>query len=226
MKLLALIPARGGSKRIPRKNIRPFCGKPLLQWTIEAAQSAACIDQIVVSTDDLEIAEVARAGGAEVPFMRPTELATDDSPSISTVLHTLHQLPAMSDIILLQPTSPLRSGADIDGIFSHRNYLGCANMVSVVQTSKHPAWAYNLSSDWLIQPIVSSGFNRNRQDLPPAYMLNGALYLASREFLLKEKTFLTPNTAAYVMPPERSPDIDTPIDWQWAEFLMASQKLT
>jgi N-acylneuraminate cytidylyltransferase len=113
MSLLALIPARGDSKEIPRKNIKEFCGKPLIAWAIEAAQKASGIDRIVLSTEDHEIAEVAQKWGAEVPFMRPAELAGDDTPGIEPVLHALEQLPTFDEVLLLQPTSPLRTAEDI-----------------------------------------------------------------------------------------------------------------
>lgn len=224
MTLLALLPARGGSKGIPRKNIRLFCGKPLLQWSIDAALQAACVDQVVVSTDDPEIAEVAKAGGAEVPFLRPAELAGDTTSSIAPVLHAIEQLPQVSDVLLLQPTSPLRTSADLDGIVALRQHGGRESAVSLTPTSKHPAWMYSLSPDHQLESLLQLDDAHSRQQLPPAYVLNGALYLASRAFLLREQAFITPETVGYVMPAERSVDIDTPLDWQWAEFLMEKQQ--
>ena len=223
MTLLALIPARGGSQRIPRKNIRPFCGKPLLHWTIEAALASACVDQVVVSTEDPEIAEIADAGGAEVPFFRPAELATDGAPGIAPVLHALEQLPQVSDVLLLQPTSPLRTSADIEAIVALRQQFGLESAVSLTPSVKHPAWMYRLSPDQRLEPMLQLDGADCRQHLTPAYVLNGALYLVSRAFLLREKTFITPETLGYVMPAERSVDIDTPLDWRWAEFLMEQQ---
>lgn len=224
MRLLALIPARGGSKGIPRKNIRPFCGKPLLQWSIDAALAAVCVDQVVVSTDDPEIAEVAKAGGAEVPFLRPLELATDTASGIAPVLHALDQLPEVSDVLLLQPTSPLRISADIEAIVALRQQAGRESAVSITPSAKHPAWMYSLSDDQRLEPLLQVDGAHCRQQLPPAYVLNGALYLASRDFLLREQAFIANNTVGYVMPAERSVDIDTPLDWQWAEFLMEQQQ--
>ena len=223
MTLLALIPARGGSKGIPRKNIRPFCGKPLLHWTIGAALTSASVDQVLVSTEDQEIADVAKAGGAEVPFLRPAELATDDAPGIAPVVHALEKLPHVSDVLLLQPTSPLRNSADIDSIVAMRKQLGAESAVSVTPCTKHPAWMYGLSDVQRLNPILPFDGGHCRQHLPTAYVLNGALYLASRNFLLREQAFISPETVGYVMPPERSVDIDTLLDWQWAQLLMEQQ---
>lgn len=220
MTLLALIPARGGSKRIPRKNIRQFCGKPLLQWSIDVALGAACVDQVVVSTDDPEIAEVAKAGGAEVPYLRPAELSSDTARGIAPVLHALEQLPQVSDVLLLQPTSPLRTSADLEAIVALRKQAGRDSAVSLTLSAKHPAWMYSLGSNQRLVPLVQLDGSHCRQQLSSAYVLNGALYLASREFLLQEQSFIREDTVGYLMSAERSVDIDTPLDWQWAEFLM------
>lgn len=223
MSLLALIPARGGSKGIPRKNIRPFCGKPLLQWSIDVALSASSVDRVVVSTDDPEIAEVALVSGAEVPFLRPPELASDTAPGIGPVLHALEQLPEVSSVLLLQPTSPLRAVEDVDSIVALHRQFGDVAVVSVTPSSKHPAWMFSLSPQQVIEPLLELPGVSCRQELPPAYVLNGALYLASRPLLEQNKAFLTPQTVGYVMPPERSVDIDTLMDWHWAEFLLSTQ---
>jgi len=219
LSILALIPARANSKGIPRKNIRPFCGRPLLQWSIDAALAADCVDHVVVSTDDPEIAEVAQAGGAEVPFLRPAELATDTAPGIAPVLHALEQLAQMNDVLLLQPTSPLRTSADIEAIVALREQAGSESAVSITPSAKHPAWMYSLCENQWLEPLIPLDGAHCRQQLPPAYVLNGALYLASRNFLLREKSFIRHDTVAYVMPAERSVDIDNQLDWTWAEFL-------
>lgn len=224
MTTVALIPARGGSKGIPRKNIRPFCGKPLLQWTIDAALASDCVTQVVVSTDDLEIAHLARSCGAEVPFLRPAELATDSAPGIAPVLHALELLPQVTDVLLLQPTSPLRTSADIEAIAALRQQAGRRSAVSLTPSAKHPAWMYSLRQDQQLDPLLQLDGAHCRQQLPPAYVLNGALYLASRDFLLREQAFIGADTVGYVMTAERSVDIDTPLDWQWAEFLMELQQ--
>ena len=223
MSILALIPARGGSKGIPRKNIRSICGKPLLQWAIEVALAAPSVNRVVVSTDDPEIADVACAGGAEVPFLRPSELASDTAPGIAPVLHALQQLPEVSAVLLLQPTSPLRRVEDVEAIVALHRQAGHDAVVSVTPSSKHPAWIFGLSPAQVLEPLMVLPDAACRQQLPPCYALNGALYLASRSFLERERSFLTSDTVGYVMPPERSVDIDNPLDWQWAEFLMHQQ---
>ena len=222
MTILALIPARGGSKGIPRKNIREFCGKPLLQWSIDAALESESIDHIVVSTDDAEIAELAISCGAQVPFMRPSEHATDSAPGIAPVIHALDNLPQVSDVLLLQPTSPLRTCEDIDCIISLRKQAEVQS--AITQSPNHPAWMYSLDEDQRLQPMMGHMKPANRQQLPSAYVLNGALYLATRSFLMSEYSFVNDQTIPYVMPVERSVDIDTFLDWKWAEFLMGQQK--
>lgn len=224
MTTIALIPARGGSKGIPRKNILAFCGKPLIQWSIDVALQSPSIDRVIVSTDDLEISEIALAGGAEVPFLRPNEFATDSAPGISTVMHALDQMPDVTDLLLLQPTSPLRTCFDINSIFARRQQLGSESAVSVAQSPKHPAWMYTVNDQNLMNPILINDVAFCRQYLSPVFILNGALYLATRSFLLREKKFISDETVAYVMPQERSVDIDTPLDWRWGEFLMQYYK--
>lgn len=219
MSLLALIPARGGSKGIPRKNIQLFCGKPLLQWTIDVALASPSVNRVVVSTDDSEIAELACAGGAEVPFLRPPELASDTAPGIAPVMHALQQLPEVSDLLFLQPTSPLRRVEDVEGIVAMHRQASSVSVVSVTPSSKHPAWMFDLSPKQVLEPLIALPNVSSRQQLPTAYVLNGACYLASRSFFEEERRFITSQTLGYVMPPERSVDIDTPLDWKLAEFL-------
>jgi len=220
MTLLALIPARGGSKGIPRKNIRPFCGKPLIQWTIDLALSSHLVDRVVVTTDDLEIAECARSCGADVPFLRPKHLATDTASGIAPVLHALEQLPDVDEVLLLQPTSPLRQLIDINNISKIFRQFPGSSIVSVTPTSKHPSWMFTLSHDHILEPILGALNTSPRQNLQSTYVMNGALYLASRSFLVTERSFLSSSTLGYVMPQQRSVDIDTMLDWQWGEFLM------
>ena len=220
MSIFALIPARGGSKGIPRKNIKELCGKPLIAWSIEAAQKASSVDQIVVSTDNEEIADIARSYGAEVPFLRPAELAQDDTPGIATVHHALEQFTAVKQLLLLQPTSPLRSAEDIDGIVKmfqkHKNQ----SAVSICESPKHPNWMLNFGEDGTLSRFMDAPIATRRQDLPKIYVANGALYLANSEWLRHACNFVSPETIGYLMPPERSADIDTPLDWEWIEFLM------
>ena len=208
MSFLALIPARGGSKGILRKNIRHFCGKPLLFWSVKAALETSGIDQVVVSTDDPEIAAVAKAAGADVPFMRPSDLAGDLSSGISVVLHALDQLHSVDDLLLLQPTSPLRTSNDIEAIIKLRMQSKVESAVSVTRCSKHPAWMYSLDDRNYMSAFLPSLQANCRQELSLAYYLNGAMYLATRDFLLCHRSFLGPSTVGYVMPEARSIDID------------------
>jgi len=224
MSLLALIPARGGSKGIPRKNIIPFCGKPLLQWSIDVALQAKGVDRLVVSTDDPEIAELALAGGADVPLIRTPELATDTASGMMPVFHALQLMPEVSEVLLLQPTSPLRQVQDVEAIIEMHRKDGRDAVVSVTLSNKHPSQLYSISPAQVLDPFVPSTGATCRQQIPHAYALNGALYVASRSFLERERSFVAPSTTGYVMPPERSLDIDSPLDWEWGEFLMHRQK--
>lgn len=225
MSVLAIIPARGGSKGIPRKNIKALAGKPLISWTINSAKQALCIDRTIVSTEDHEIASVARELGAEVPFMRPAELAADDTPGIAPVLHAISQLPGYDWVLLLQPTSPLRSTGDIDGIWQLCQERGALSAVSVSEVEKHPYWMYLCNSAQRLEPFIKGRPNvTQRQNLQPAYALNGALYLAKTDWLLEQQDFIGPETLGYIMPPDRSVDLDTPLDWRWVEFLIEKVK--
>lgn len=220
MNLLALVPARGGSKGIPRKNIKQIAGKPLIAWTIEAALRSRHIADVVVSTEDAEIGEVARQYGALTPFVRPAQLARDDTPGIDPVLHALSVLPGYDAVLLLQPTSPLRATGDIDGCIAFAEAHKAPCVVSVVQSDKHPYWMYRLDEERHLQPLTDVPKAMCRQDLPPVYLVNGALYLARTAWLQNEHAFISPETLGYEMPPDRSVDLDSPIDWKLAELLL------
>lgn len=223
MATLALIPARGGSKGIPRKNVLPIAGKPLIAWTIEAARSVRGVDAVVVSTDDPEIAEVARHAGADVPFMRPVELAADDTPGIAPVLHALEALPQYDSLILLQPTSPLRRREDIEGALALAEERQRASVVSVCEVGDHPAWMYRLGADDTLDPIFPTPDVTRRQDLSPVYILNGAIYFAHASWLRARQSFIGPDTLGYTMTEEDSVDIDGPLDWRLAELLLTER---
>lgn len=220
MTLLALIPARGGSRGIPGKNIRPLAGKPLIAHTIVAAQQVPKIDRVVVTTDDPAIADVAQKWGAEVPFLRPPELAADNTPAIDAVFHAMEQYPEVDKVLLLQPTSPLRSSADIEGILAFQRERQCPSVVSVSASTKHPQWSYRLGPTGELDPFLPPNPAKCRQQLEPAYALNGALYLCENAWLQNQRSFVGPGTLGYPMPPERSVDIDTYLDWLWAETLL------
>ncbi len=209
-KVLALITARGGSKGLPGKNIRPVQGRPLLAYTVDAARGAASVDRVVLSSDDEAIMQAARDCGCEVPFTRPAHLATDMATSIDVVLHALDALPGHGIVILLQPTSPMRTAADIDAACRQLLDSGAPACVSVTLAEQSPYWMYRVSDSQHLQPLLElpPGATR-RQDLPPVYTLNGAIYVARTDWLRRSRTFVKAETVAYRMPAERSIDIDT-----------------
>lgn len=219
-KVLALIPARGGSKGIPGKNIIPLAGKPLLGWTVEAAQACAAIDEIVLSTDDEAIAETGRRLGASVPFMRSASLATDEASTMDVVFDALDRLPGFDVVVLLQPTSPLRTAADIDACLALLDSaLAC---VSVRPAGDHPYLTFRVDDQHQLVPFASvpEGQSLRRQDLPGAWCLNGAVYVADIPWLRAQRSFISALTVAYAMPAERSMDIDTPADLRAAEDVL------
>jgi CMP-N,N'-diacetyllegionaminic acid synthase len=224
VRTLGLIPARGGSKGIPRKNVKLIAGKPLIVWTIEAALRSSLLDAVVVSTDDPEIAEVARCAGAQVPFMRPAELAQDKTPGIDPVLHALAQLPQFDSVLLLQPTSPLRNTDDIDACLRLATQQHAPSVVSVSEPDTHPYWTYRLTGGQTLERFIAAEPAARRQDLPAAVALNGALYFADANWLRRSGGLVGTETLAYVMPRERSIDLDTPLDWKFAELLLKEQK--
>ncbi len=223
MKIIALIPARGGSKGVPRKNIRPLAGKPLIAWSIAAAKAAPSIARIVVSTDDAEIAEVAKAAGAEVPFLRPASLAEDATPDYPVCLHALDQLDAADVVVWLRPTAPLRTASDIENAIAILNERGADSVRSVVASKAHPYWMKSLD-DGLLSAFIpgKDEFSHpQRQKLPPVFMLNGAVDVMRSAVVRTSGGLWGQRVAAYVMPPERSIDIDTLQDFKRAEELLA-----
>lgn len=222
-RVLAVIPARGGSKGVLRKNIRPLAGKPLIAWTIEAARQSRYIDYVAVSSEDIEIIDVARAWGAEIPFVRPASLACDETLGIEPVMHAISELPGYDYVVLLQPTSPLRVAADIDACLKRCNELGAPSCVSVVEPDHHPFWMFQLDHAGRLEPLFPDRPAR-RQDLPPVFALNGAVYVADTKWLKAKKSFLAAGCCGYPMPMARSIDIDTIGDFQHAEQLLEERK--
>ena len=224
--LLAIIPARGGSKGFPGKNIKKLCGKPLIAWSIEQAKSCDNIDRIVISTDDESIANVAKQYGTEVPFMRPAELATDTASTVDVIFHVFDWYKKYEDfepeyILLLQPTSPLRAVTDIKGAIQTLKDKDARAVVSVCETDHHPWWSNILPEDSNMKDFLRPDIlNKRRQELPVFYRLNGALYLTDSEYLLTHNGFIGPKTFAYKMPKTRSVDIDSAIDFKLAELLL------
>jgi len=220
MNTFALIPARGGSKGISRKNIKIIAGKPLIVWTIEAALRSSLLSGVVVSTDELEIAEVARRAGAQVPFMRPAGLAQDQTPGLDPVLHAFDQLPQFDSVLLLQPTSPLRPTEDIDGCLNLATQKKAPSVVSVTEADTHPYWTYRLNADQTMARFVDEAPVARRQDLPAVFSLNGAMYFANANWLRCSGSLVNAETLAYVMSKEHSVDLDTPLEWKFAELLL------
>lgn len=212
-KVLGLIPARGGSKGVPRKNVRIAAGKPLIAWTIEAARNSRYLDRVVLSSDDPEIISVAESYGCEAPFVRPATLAEDGTPAMDVILNALEQLPGYDYLALLQPTSPLRTAEDIDAAIEQCVRQGVPVVVSVTEAEQNPAWMFRLDGAARLEPVVPSHMQTpRRQDLPPVYVLNGAVYVANVQWLVSNRTFLSEETRGYVMPASRSLDIDTERD--------------
>ena len=220
LRTLGIIPARGGSKGIPRKNLKRLGTKPLIAWTIEQALGASLLDDIIVTTEDDEIADISKRWGAKVPFMRPLELAQDTTPGIDVILHALDYAQDFTRILVLQPTSPFRTSDDIDGIIQYSEDKQAPSVVSITPAPKHPYWSYSLSDEKLIPLLNIDASKKTRQELPDAFNLNGALYLAEIEWLKRTKTLIHDTTLGYVMPAARSIDLDTELDWLWAEFLL------
>ena len=222
--VLAIMPARGGSKGVLRKNIREVSGKPLIVWTIEAAKQSKHIDRLILSSEDSEIIKIAEEWGCEVPFVRPKELAQDDTPGIDPVIHAINFLPEQYDyVVLLQPTSPLRTVDDIDGCIQKCIDIGAPACISVTEPDKSPFWMYTLGEkDQLISLFPQNEVVPCRQALPKVYALNGAVYVANTKWLLKTRSFLSPETVAYFMGKDNSCDIDTELDLQLAELRLSA----
>lgn len=214
LSVLALITARGGSKGLPGKNVRPVQGRPLIDFTIAAARGAAYVDRVVLSTDNDEIAQVAEGCGCEVPFRRPAALASDTATSMDVVLHALDQLPQHDIVVLLQPTSPARESGDIDAAVQRLLEANAPACVSVCAAEESPYWMFSLGHHARLKPLLDTPAATRRQDLPPVYVLNGAVYAARTDALKRMGSFLGPETVAHVMPRERSIDIDTLEDFE------------
>lgn len=221
-KVLGIIPARGGSKGVPGKNIRVVAGKPLIAWTIEEAKKSKYLDRLILSSDDAEIIRVAKEWGVDVPFVRPDELAQDDTPGIEPVLHAVRELPGYDYIVLLQPTSPLRSVEDIDHCIENCFTLVAPACVSVTVPEKSPYWMYTVNSDNRMKPLLEAYDYTCRQDLPVVYALNGAVYVADISWLELKKSFVTEETVAFEMTKEHSVDIDTESDLSFFAYIKSN----
>ena len=224
---IAIIPARGGSKRLPGKNLLEIAGKPLLAWTVEAAVKSGIFERIIVSTDSPELAEIARKFGAEVPFTRPAGLATDKSSSVDVLEHSLITLgldgkSEYSHFACLQPTSPLRTAADLKAAGDLLAEKKADAVISVCKTEHSPLWSNTLSEDGSMGNFLNKELQKTpSQDLPIYYRLNGAIYFCSIERFLTEKTlFLGSNIYAYEMSRRNSIDIDDEVDFDLAHIYL------
>lgn len=226
LRVLGVIPARGGSKGVPRKNIRPLGDKPLLAHTLEAACGSR-LTRTIVSTDDEEIADMARAHGGDVPFLRPAELATDRAGAIPTIRHALEAVEALEGevpydaVMMLQPTTPFRRQTDIDGAIALLEASGADSVISVIDVEgHHPARMKYLEGDRLVDPPFCEAYeNQPRQELRPMYLRNGAIYLTRRDVFLSG-SFKGADCRAWIMPSELSVNIDTELDFRYAEWLL------
>ncbi len=223
-KVLAIIPARGGSKGLPGKNIKILGDKPLIGWTIEAALGTDIIDRAIVTTDCVEIAKVARECGAEIPFMRPKELGTDESTTADVVFHAIKAIKESFDIIvLLQPTSPYRTAQHIKEAFEVCKADDNYSLVSVSEMDKSPCWCFWRNKNQL-EPIIEGEVKYSRrQDLQKAYVLNGAIYIVKAKNFMDKQIFLHTNSSSYVMNKESSIDIDDWMDFKFAQLLLGSK---
>ena len=227
--VVGLITARGGSKGIPRKNVVDLAGKPLIAWTIMAALNANVLDRVIVSTDDDEIANISQKWGAEVPFIRPAELAKDDSPHVDALTHAIRWFHENEEyfpefLMLLQPTSPLRAARDIDEALALALQRKADCVISVQETLSHPYSIIRASEDQRVSEFLMSSGNvggyERRQVRPKFYSLNGAIYLFRVDVMIEKPMVYPELTFTYVMPAERSLDIDTSWDLHIANLIL------
>lgn len=226
MRVLGLIPARGGSKGVPRKNIKLLAGRPLLEYTAAAALAARRLSRVILSTDDAAIADAGRRAGVEVPFLRPAELANDSAPMLPVVQHAVRALEEQGDhfdaICLLQPTNPCRRPDDIDGcieLLEHRN-ADAVVAVLTVPTEYNPHWVYEPDAEgWLRLSTGEAAPIARRQELPQAFHREGSIYVTRRKVLMELNSLYGKRLAGFSMPADRSVNIDTMEDWERAEAL-------
>ena len=225
-KVLAVIPARGDSKGIPRKNLYPLNGKPLIAYTIEAARKSKLLTRSIISTDSEEIAEVAEKFGGDVPFIRPNVLASDTASSIDVVKHAVKELEKADGVrynyaVLLQPTTPLRLSEDIDKVVQKLISTQCDTVITMVDVGAfHPARMYRIENDRLVGIMEESIAMRRRQDLPPIYIRSGDVYACKRDIIFNRNSMLGNDCRPLVISPNRAINIDTLRDIVLAEYLL------
>ncbi len=222
---LAIVPARGGSKRLPRKNLLDLNGKPLIAWSIESGLKSEYIDKVIVSSDDDEILSVSKKYKSDT-IVRPSELASDTATTFDAIKHAIDNTEKYDYVVLLQPTSPLRSDKHIDSAIELLFEKKADSVVSVCEMEHSPLWANTLPNNKSMDSFIRDAIREKRsQDLDKYYRLNGAIYLCKVDRLLKEKSmFVRDNIYAYVMGKDVSVDIDERIDFDWAEFLMSREE--
>ncbi|MGE3609171.1 MAG: acylneuraminate cytidylyltransferase family protein [Bacteriovoracaceae bacterium] len=225
-RVLGVIPARGGSKGVPGKNIKDLAGKPLIAYSIEAAMKAKCLTDLIVSTDDEKIAEVAKKFGGKVPFLRPGELATDKALSIEAINHALIEMEKLTGakydyVVLLQPTTPFRTADDIDAAFAKLEEGNCDSVVSLVDVgANHPARMYEIKNDELVSIMDEGVTMKPRQELPPIYIRSGDVYMTKRDLALEKKSMMSGICRPITIPRERAVNIDGIQDFHMAEIYL------
>lgn len=225
MNVVSIITARGGSKGIPHKNIKLLNGKPLIEYSIDESLSSKLINETYVTSEDNEIIQISRKSGANIIY-RPLELAQDDSSSVDVILHSLNYLEINNKLpdffVLLQPTSPLRTSKDIDNAINLFINNDCDALVSVCELEHNALLNLTIKNNFLESNCDEKFLNIRRQELPTFYSPNGAIYIIKTKVIQKEKTFFPKKTIPYIMPQERSVDLDTEFDFKLAEFLLTS----
>jgi N-acylneuraminate cytidylyltransferase len=225
MRLLALIPARGGSKRLPRKNIRLLGETPLIIWSVNVIKDIPEICSILISTDDTEIAKICLDNGINIPWLRPESLSGDDATSVDVAIHALDWYESahgkIDGLLLLQPTSPFRTRDTIIKGIKLFSQHGRKTVIGVTPTSEHPMWALKTDGDYLTPFMAESDFKKNSQQLPPAYHINGSFYLISPDELRSEKQIVTDKSIPLIIDSiKESIDIDTELDFKLAEYFL------
>lgn len=225
MKVLAVIPARGGSKGLPGKNIKPLNDKPLIAWSIESANASKLINKTIVSTDDSKIIDVAKKFGANIPFVRPEELSSDTATTKDVLIHALNELKNLDEtydyLVLLQPTTPFRKAGDIDKMIQIAQQSNSDMVVSVKETSSNPYYVlFEEDENGFLQKSKPSSFTR-RQDCPTVYEYNGSIYVIKVSALMAKDSLSFDKTIKYLMDEFHSVDIDSQFDLDFAEFLLS-----
>jgi len=223
-RILAIIPARSGSKGLKDKNIKKINGKPMISYTIEAALKSEIFSNVIVSTDSQKYAEIAKKAGAEVPFIRPEKLATDESTTNDVIIHAISEMEKRNDgydyFMLLQPTSPLRSAENIKDAYFLLKEKNANAVISVCETDHNPLWSNTLDESLSLDNFINKREDKRRQELPIYYRLNGAIYLANIGYYKEFNDFYENNSYAYIMDKKESIDVDDIIDFELASLIL------